>query len=170
MTNVLPQQQRKKVWRMYRSRLIIALSLTLLILSAVAYLALVPSSLALRFATPPVNEVDVGHSSGPETAQQVSRAQTLLGIASPILDATSSALSLIEEALSPKPKAVSINHITYNAGESLITLSGSGSRESINSYRDALSKLDTFASVSVPVSALVGAEGGHFSMTLTLPQ
>lgn len=154
---------------MYRARFVIVLAAFLLALACFALLALIPSYLALRLATPPVADTSITHKGGaPGDAIAIARAQALVRILSPVLSATTSPTALITEALSQRPKGISVDHVTYDVSAGHLVLVGTGMRDAINSYRDTLSKDLRFPSVSVPVSALVGSDSGHFSMTLTL--
>jgi hypothetical protein len=93
----------------------------------------------------------------------------LLLAISPVLNASTTPASLIDEVVAPKPPDISIDHISYDATDDTVMLSGSGTRDAINAYRDLVAQNARFSSVSVPVSALVG-ESGHFSMTIMLAQ
>ena len=170
MANVLPQSEQKKVWRMYRARALIVLSLCMLALALATFLALIPSWFALSLAAPPLSETSAGHAGPTDGAgPQIARAQTLIQTITPILVATSSPSGFITEVVSAKPQEIGIEHLAFQENERQITIAGSGSREAINAYRDTLAKKADFSGVSVPVSALVGSSG-HFSMTITLAQ
>lgn len=165
MTNILPLEAQKKVWSMYRSRFLITASLVSLALSTLAALVLVPSFLALELAAPPISDA-VAHSreNTPTDIAIISRTQALAGALSPILAATSSPSQRIREALSAKPQGVSVTHITYTSQPSMITLSGTASRDTISAFRDTLAKDPLFTNVSVPVDSLIGASNS-FTMS-----
>ncbi|HVU75301.1 MAG TPA: hypothetical protein VHD38_00460 [Candidatus Paceibacterota bacterium] len=167
MANVLPEQDQKKLWRALRARFIIVLSVLLIVLALIGYFALIPSYLALQFAAPPTVEPTAAAAASAETTASIGRAQAIVLALAPVLSASTTPSSLISEALAAKPSGVTIDHISYDAVSGTIMLSGSGSRDTINSYRDLAAKDANFSDVSVPVSALVG-ESGHFSMTITL--
>ena len=169
MVNVLPQSAQKKLWRTYRSRLLIALSGMLTVLALASLLALFPGYLALSLFAPPPSESDAtGERSEAAVGVELGRAQALIRVMSPILSATTSPSALITEVVSLKPPSVSIGHITYSVQEKRVLLTGSGGREAITEFRDALSKSPHVAQVSVPVSELVGTADSRFSMTITL--
>lgn len=153
---------------MYRARFLITLSLALIALALAGFLALVPGYLALRFAAPPAPEANAPHATPVATAaSDINRAQILIRTILPVLQGTTSPSSLIEEALALKPAGLAITNINYDGTGGKLTLTGSGGREGINAYRDALSRDAHFSSVSIPVSALVGSSG-QFSMSLVL--
>ena len=62
-----------------------------------------------------------------------------------------------------------VDQITYTAGSpsSLMLVGSADTTGGISAYRAALAADAAFASVSVPVGALVGTEGGRFSVTLS---
>jgi hypothetical protein len=168
MTNIIPIDTQKKIWRMYRSRFVIVLALMLLALSAVAALVLVPSYVALRVAAPPVvqnantqNEAPVDESSA------LARSQALVRVLLPLAVSTTSPSEIITSAVSSRPRGVTVDHISYVSGApGQITIGGNGSRESISAYRDILGKSGFFSSVSVPVGALV-SQDGRFTISLS---
>lgn len=165
MANILTPQAQKRVWSMYRGRLVLVTALMLLALALLALLALAPSYVALTLAAPPVQNTDIKHQSGTDKdAAVVARAQALVREVGGIIAATSSPSTWISDVVQAKPQGVRITSITY--GSSQITIAGSGSRESVQAYREALLKTGAYTSVSVPVSALVGNEGGKFSIVI----
>lgn len=168
MANVLPPEVQKKVWGMYRARFVLILSIVLIVLSGLTALALFPSYIALYVAAPSLinaadSSVDVG-----DAAISLERSQTLIRELLPVLTATSSAMATVENALSVKPTGVRITRLTYSSGtEGKIILIGSGTRDGVSAYKDALVGLGIFSGIAVPVSALVGSNGGTFSVVLT---
>jgi Tfp pilus assembly protein PilN len=93
------------------------------------------------------------------------RAQSLLATLAPLTLATTTPSQVVAEALALRPKGVSVDHITYTSG-SVILDGTAASREGVNAYKKALGADARFTSVSVPLSDLTGAQGGHFSLTL----
>ena len=169
MANVLPLTAQKKLWRMYRARFVLVFAILLFILALLAALLIVPSYLALRIAVPPAANVSAAkHAGEAADAVAIGRAQAVVRMVSPVLTASTSPTSVINSALSGRPRGVVVEHVTYVSDSNQLTLSGTASRDAINTYRDVLQKNAYFTSVSVPVSALVGIEGGRFSITLTL--
>ena len=169
MANVLPPPAQKKLWRMYRARFIVVFSALLSTLALLAMLLILPSYLALRIAAPPQqNAPTTGQRGATGDAMAIARAQAIVLAITPVLAATSSPSSAIASALSDRPAGVVIEHITYSADTGQLTLTGTALRSAVNGYHDALTGNPRFSSVSVPVSALVGSDGGRFSVTLTI--
>lgn len=168
MSNLLPIPERKRVWALYRARFLIVLALILMALALLAGLALVPSYIALEIVAPPPSDAAPTHTANAPDPAGLARAQTIMRVLLPALSATSSPSSLIATVLAAKPTGVTITQVTYStlSGSSL-TLSGSGTRDKVSAYRDALAGDPQFTSVSIPVSALVGSGEGRFSLTLT---
>ena len=165
----------KSVWGGYRSLLILVGALALAALAVVAIMALLPAYAAIKVEERSREK----QSSLPERPdpnpqaeaerKDLMRAQALLARAAPVISATSSPTEIIKAALALRPQGVTAGKINFVAGDSgSVTITGnSAGREGINLYREALSKEKYFRSVSVPVGALVGSEGGGFTITLT---
>lgn len=168
MTNILPVDTQKKVWRMYRSRFVIAIALVSLILSAIATLALVPGYLVMLIAAPPVNEVSIPQDAVVvDDTAALSKAQGLVQALLPIVNSTTSPSEIITSTLINKPRGITIEHVSYVSGKSAqLTIVGSGNRDSISEYRDVLSKNSYFTNVSVPVGAFV-SQDGRFTISLS---
>lgn len=156
---------------MYRARFTIATSLAIIGVALIFSLALIPSYLAVQLASAPVEPAVKDAHATPNDATTVSRAQALVSQISPVLSATSSATAVIKAAIKDRPAGVTLSHFAYTPGEGTapgeLLISGEAAREKVAAYRDALSADPLFKGVTVPVGALVGNEGGHFSMTLT---
>lgn len=164
MANVLPLERQRKVWAMYRARFLIVCSLLLLVLALVAGLVTVPSYLALRIDAP---ERTVANASKPDSSDAIAiaRTQSLVSTLLPLLSATSSASFAITRALEEKPVGVKVERISYARGE--ISLSGTASRDALNTYRNSLVQSGAFTGVSLPVGALVISEGSRFTIKLS---
>ncbi len=154
---------------MYRSRLVFVTSLVLALLALAAALTLIPGYVAVRMTAPAAEaaarEVEVER----EDALVLERSQFLINEMLPLLSATSSIMSVVENALELRPAGVRITRVTYAGGEEQdrLTLVGSGTRVQVSAYRDALTRSGLFEGVAVPVSALVGSEESGFSVVLT---
>ncbi len=154
---------------MYRTRFMIAGSLVGLCAAGLCALSLLPSYLALH-----AGEGARSVSSTPQSvANETDRAailsiQTMLKALSPVI-ATSTPTSAIIQALALRPSGITIDHITYSAGNlGMIMLVGStATREAINGYRQALSADPHWKTVSVPIGDLTGEPGARFSITLS---
>lgn len=168
MANVLPIQTQRTVWGDYRSRAVLIGSLALFVTAGLTFLALLPSYVVLAGAESapetPLPKVEGGQAD----VQGVLRVQSLLTTVFPIVTATTSPTTMVREVLASRPQGVRIERISYlPAGNGTIVLTGTGStREAINAYRAALSENDHFGEISVPLGALVGVEGGKFTITI----
>ena len=153
---------------MYRARYIIAGSLVALFAAALAALALLPSYLALHAAEVADSAATSAKAASDADRTALASLRTMISALSPLAIATSTPTQAINHALSMRPAAISIDRITYTAGDpSSIALSGaSATREAINGYRQALSADAQFKSVSIPVADLTAAPGARFSLTL----
>ncbi len=168
MANVLPVNTQRRVWGDYRSRAVLIGSLALFVTAALTFLALLPSYVVLAGADS-APEAALPKAEGSQTdTQGVLRAQSLLTTVFPIVTATTSPTDMVREVLASRPKGVRIERISYlPSGKGTVVLTGTGStREAINAYRSALSENERFGDISVPLGALVGVEGGKFTITI----
>jgi hypothetical protein len=167
MANLLPPETQRAVWREYRSRAVLVFGIALLISAAIGLLSLLPSYLVLKSASQTREGTASAPLQGQADVQGIIRTQALLDAVLPVLAATTSPALAIREILALRPAGVSIERISYRGGDRSIVLSGAGARrESIDAYRSALSADPRFGSVSVPLGALVGTEGGRFTITI----
>ena len=171
MANVIPNEIRLDLESHARARYIVVGAIMALLCAAVAFLLLLPSYLALT-----IRSNESGSSSQMiASAQQQSdatalkHATALLNVLSPIVLASSTPTAVIGDVLSVRPAGVRITQIIYHAGSpaSLMLTGSADSSGEIGAYRDKLSADPRFLSVSVPVGALVGTDGGRFSITLS---
>ncbi|MDO8562044.1 MAG: hypothetical protein Q7S05_04455 [bacterium] len=176
MANVLPKETIQSVWRDYRNRLILVSALVFLAIAALAFLSLLPAYVVLKVEeNSEANQASATSTQSNPNPQSrterndITRAQTLLVRATQIVFATSSPTEVFGAALALRPDGVTVSKITFvSGGKGTVEIIGeSMSRDSINNYREALSKDKRFKSVSVPVGALVGGEDGKFTITLT---
>lgn len=151
---------------MYRSRLILVTSLLLLGLAATAAITLFPSYVALTLAAPSASAADAVAQEDRSDALTLERSQFLIRDLKPIVMSTTSAMNAVEVALAAKPTGVRITRVIYMGGEDegRITFIGTASRDQVSAYKDTLTQSGLYTSVSVPVGALVGSEGGGFSI------
>lgn len=168
MSNVLPPTAQQAVRSAYRARFIVAGSLVAIACALLAILALLPSFLVLVISG---NASSAARSSASASATAdsaaIAQAQALVAALSPIVSATTTPTDAIRAAIAARPAGVTVGHITYTSGApGTLMLVGSGQTPSgISAYREALAADPHFTSVSVPVSDLVGAQGGQFSIT-----
>ena len=170
MANVIPEKMHRDMNRYDRARFILTGAVVFLVCAGVAFLLLLPSYFANL-----MDEHQAVPMSAPITAAEQAKdaaaivhTNALLAVLAPIVKATSTPTDVITDALALRPSGVRIDQIIYNAGKtSSLMLSGAADTNSeINEYQTALSADSRFTSVSVPVGALVGTDGGRFSITL----
>lgn len=169
MSNVLPQLARKKVWRMYRARFLLAGSVVGLVVAALAAVALVPSYVVLQASgLGPPAEQTISAATASQDRMAILENQSLLTALSPLVSATTSRAQLIAAALSLRPADIRVEHITLTSGNpGTMILAGSATNISaIETYRKTLGSDSSFSSVSVPVGDLAGTQNGQFSITL----
>ena len=169
MSNVLPQESQRTIWRNYRARFILMGSLVTLSVAALSSLALLPSYLALHSDQgSSFTSISTATSSGQGDREAITSAQSLLVTLSPHISATTTPTAAVQYALALRPKGATVNHIVYSSGDvGTIMLVGLASREVISAYRTALSGDPHFKSASVPIGDLAGAQDGGFSITLS---
>ncbi len=168
MANVLPPDALKKISGIYRARFVFVSAVAVGALTALFVLALVPSFIVLSTAVPPAHSV-AAEGAAPDS-RAAARAQALVGQFTPALSSTTSPAAIFAAAIGARPSGVTINHLAFTVAQAgrgaELLLAGKAPREKIGEYRDALSAHPLFASVTVPVSSLVGTESGDFSMTI----
>lgn len=166
MSNVVTTQHKKNMDRAMRARFIMLAGAMLLLAAFVALLSLAPTYLFLRIATTAIERSEQNVPPEARQDQMISFATTnIVQALTPIANATSSPSAGIAAALALRPAGASITTVTYSKGT--LTLTGKAARrESITNYRAALEKSGLFSSVQIPVSALVGAQDGKFTITL----
>lgn len=170
MSNLLPKERSRALSGNFRDKLILVGALGFLCAAILAILALSPSYIALQIGQ---NLLGQSTSASMPSAQdrsdrkEISRSQGVMTSVAPIVSATSSEMDLLNSALEKRPRGVAINHIILTVGKNVsIVIDGSASdREEINQYKEALENDPRFTGASVPVGALLGAEGGKFTIT-----
>lgn len=172
MSNVLPREAQRAVWRMYRARFITAGSLVAIATAGLALLALLPSYLALHAAEGrSISAVPSGEKD-PKVQNErilIARAQSLLTTLAPLASATTTASDTIATSLALRPKGVTVDHIIYAGGSpgEVVIVGFAHTRDRINAYRQALENDPHFKTVTVPVADLAGTQGGKFSITIS---
>lgn len=177
MSNVLPKETLRIEWGRFRNRLVLVGALVLLGTAALSALALLPSHVALQVESqnPEQKGIDgsgaVTDANSREKSERndIARAQALIESVLPLVSSTSSPSEAIRAALALRPIGVRVDHISFVSGENAtIAIYGiSQGRENIHQYREALSNSGRFKSATVPVGALVGTDGGKFTITLS---
>lgn len=164
MANLLPREAYKRMSRFYESRVLSTISLVAFVLAILAALALTPSYLALEYAAPQSPGVSGERAAGDDVTS-IARTRALMRRADPLLSQEVYPTDLMRIILDGRPSGVVVDRISYAAGR--VTLAGHASREGVSAYREFLTAEELFETVVVPVGALIGAEGGRFSITLS---
>jgi hypothetical protein len=83
--------------------------------------------------------------------------------------ATSSPARTVADVVAKRPKGVTLSRIVYTAGTpATLELTGAATqREQVSAYRALLASDSRFASVNVPINALLGADNGNFTITIS---
>lgn len=161
------------MWGFYRTRFILAGSITLCACGLLALLALLPAYAALRAEgaiTPDALSVDTGVQKGKGAERdQILRTRMLLGQFALVASSSTSVLDAFVSALGKRPAKVAVDHMSYIRNtEGEMTVGGTASsREGVNAYVAALRLDSRWKSVSVPIGDLAGTGDGRFSITLT---
>ena len=170
MTNLLPEKAQRVVWSGVRARFVMTGALLMIAAAGLAVLALAPTYAVFAFASAASAAPSVSRPAlDPSDVTNIAHTQGLVSQLLPLVSATTSPTDAITLALSKLSRGVKVDHITYTPGHptSLMLVGTADTREAINAYRDALLTDKHFGSVTVPVGALVGADGGRFTVTLT---
>lgn len=170
MANVIPREGLSAVRKRNMARFVFVGAVIFSSAAIVAILSILPAYVSVRVARASVDAVnrEAAAESRSEDQQASARTQALLNVLTPIASATSSPSESLIIALSEKPAAISITSISYVAGTKTIEIAGtSAQREAISALRDALEASGRFSNVAVPVAALVGAQEGRFTVTLS---
>ena len=147
-------------------------SMVAIVVAAIAFGIFLPSYVLL--ATQLRENQQVATSTSISAAQQaqdnaqLKHVNGLLQLFGPALAASSSPADVIATVLAMRPAGVRVDQVIYTAGNptSLIVNGSADTNIEISDYRSLLATYPTFTSVSVPVGALVGTDGGRFSLTI----
>ena len=154
-----------------RARFMLAGAAALLLCAGGSFLMLLPSYfiLAKDASGMPPKGSSISPQQNASDRTVIASAKALLAQVSPIIAATTTPTDAIIAALSVRPSGVHVDQINYMAGSpsSLMLVGSAASTNAISAYRTALAGNALFTSVSIPVGALVGTDGGRFSITLS---
>ncbi|MEN9413469.1 MAG: hypothetical protein RLZZ342_556 [Candidatus Parcubacteria bacterium] len=167
MSNLLPIQERRGAWSAVRARGLLAFGIFLILSALCGALALAPSVAVVHGALAQETRDAAAAPNRAEDTQALIEAQALL-VQLAGVQSTSTPASTIVDVLAKRSPGMTISHITFTAG-TFPTLSFVGSAlkgDDINTFRAAVSKDSRFSNVAVPISALVGAGDGDFTMTI----
>ncbi len=177
MSNLLPKEKLQIELSRFKNRLLLVGALAFLVTAVLSALMLIPSHVALKieYRNPEQQSADTAGATPAAITEQTSerndliRAQALLLYVQTFVSTTTSPTEAINAALALRPQDVRVERISFiSGGNGTMTISGvSQARESISGYKDALSKSGRFNSATVPVGALIGTEGGKFTITLS---
>jgi hypothetical protein len=167
MANLLPPAFARTVLRDTSVRFAAVAAAAIAGLGMFFIVALTPTYVLVAGDTPATS---TSATTKAEDEAVLARAQALVEQLAPHA-AAGTTLPAILTALSLRPAGVHIISISYAAGKNgtdTATLAGSADRrEDLEAYRSALQTSGAFASVSIPVAALVGTTQGEFTVTLT---
>lgn len=164
MSNLLPLDQRAATWGLMRTRILIGFAATLLGGALVCAGALAPSFLMLFTTQPPAR--DAAASASEDESRAIADGGALLAQLAPRAG-TSSPSTATAQAIALRPKGIHIAHVSYTSKPQTLIITGDGPREAVSAYRTLLAGDSRFASVVVPINALVGADNGSFTLTIT---
>lgn len=147
--------------------MLVAVALLLFVTAIIAAIALLPSLLVFKVVKIQ-GDTSARSQENVQDAQSLAEAQALISQLSPIL-ATNTPALITGEVIAARPKGISVEHIVYSGGTpgKLVVSGTAANRDAVNEYRAVLSQDPRFASVAVPINALVGASDNSFSLTLT---
>jgi hypothetical protein len=174
MANLLPEKKMRAMQATFRDRFVMVGALSLILSALFASLLLLPSYLVLAASEPADDSLLVQAREDKQGIEDLKQAQSLLRDVAAIISATSSPSTAIAQVTALRPRGILLTRISYQVPASAgqlpaMSVSGIGSnRDAIYGYRDALTRSERFPSVSIPVSAIVGAtEGGGFTAILS---
>lgn len=171
MSNVLPKEYQKKVWRFYRSRFLRASGLAALCTAFVLFIALIPAYLTARATYMPnaLSDTSVDKEEIEQEKEEIAKAKALVEELGPKVKGIRT-FEIMADALRARPAGISIQKMqfTKEGSRATIVISGTASnRTQVSAYRTALSEISRFETVTVPVGALAGTDSGQFSVTIT---
>lgn len=167
--NLLPSASQKRVRSELRARFLLGLSAVLLSCAALFALALVPAEASLVFFSPPQMQTSPGSGDTAQDNTAIAHTQALLTATQPF--AATSSLDDVLAALSQQGPGIKIDDISYSITQKTLSISGQAQAPSdVNTFRENLETDLRFQNVSVPVSALLGSQGGSFTITMDVTQ
>ncbi len=172
MSNVLPQETRARIETFVRYKFVVILALILIGSAFIALLSILPAyvsiyvpKLALEETSRELREAEAQANDDRTTVARTKALTAELGAvrSEPVI------APLIETVLAEKPRTITISNIVFRPGSpgSLVLTGTSEDRRDLEAYRERLTALGRFDTVSVPVAALVGALSGSFTITIS---
>jgi len=169
MANLLSKESQKNLRRAQRARLVLAAACAALAAALIGFAALLPAFIFLRASRAGSAAQPPALALASEDRAALQEIRGMVSALKPITGASTTPSQAILRALSLKPASVAVDRIAYSAGAygTIIVSGASQAPSALDAYRSALAADPRFSGVSVPVSALIGAAGGRFTMTLT---
>ena len=171
MANIISEDTRRAMQSAARARFILAGAMVALICAGISFLVLLPSYFVLLANSKGISATPsaVSPSERASDTAAITHTKALVGQLAPLVAASSSPTEAITAALGLRPSGVRVDQISYSSGTpaSLMLVGSADTTSDISAYRAALSADPLFTSVSVPVGALVGTDGGRFSITIS---
>ena len=166
MANILPPADYKKVRNEYRARFLLVGSIIVFASASFVIAALVPSEIAVAtYEVPSVASATTSNATISSDTAAIKHTQALLTILAPAT--TTPSLDPLSFALAARPAGVSIATISYSVTNHTISIDGHANTPAeTDAYRAALQNVPAFTNVSVPVGALLGEQGGGFTITI----
>ena len=171
MANLIPEKIRREMRGHAQARFILSTAVVAFVVAAIASLLLLPSYVMFSVHGPMRAGIGVSLSQRDRTADQaaVTHTNAAITLLLPLINASSTSIDTIQQAVSVRPVGVRIDGILYTKGTpaSLMIVGSADTPSLVSAYRTALAGNPIFDSVTVPVGALVGTDGGRFSITIS---
>ena len=172
MTNVLPKETRARIEAHVHAKFVVVGAIMAASSGAIALLSILPAYVSIYLPRTALEDAsrelrDLEAQAGEDRAV-VARTRAIVGELAGVR-AEPQAAPLIGDILAQKPASIIIENIAYRPGSpGTITLTGkTPDRRDLEAYRERLTAMQRFSSVSIPVAALVGALSGAFTITLS---
>jgi Tfp pilus assembly protein PilN len=172
MFTLLPEQYKKKLWKLYRLRLATVIFLFISAIFLISIGLLFPSYISLAFdkgilhSETEALEAEIKSKNDKGLSETLNRTNTILALVKP--DNTY-ILESVEAILKQKPVGVSISTISYTRGQDQSSINISGTAKERNDliiFTKQLQKESGFTSVTLPVSNLAKQVDVPFSLEI----
>ncbi len=177
MFNLLPENLRNKIKKEYRFRLAIVV-LSFVILSQISFLVFLFPSWLISFYKEKDYLVKSDEISKTISALDVASTTSFIKVLNQKLSNINEAMEypammpVFDSILSVKSSAIRLSGIYYTSTDSnsaVVTISGmSDKRDSLVSFTDSLRKIDSFASVDLPISNLAKDKNIDFTVSINI--
>ena len=166
MSNLLPRKDLQLRSHEYYGRVLCGVALITALTALAIFLLSLPTVILVQSASSQMGMPTSTTTS--EVSAEVNRINSLVReVGDAVSDKKPS--NTIRYVLSLRPPEVVIDDVTFIAGTpASLSLSGHTNRQDVlDVFRKKLIDEKKFESVSLPANALIGAEGGKFTLTLT---